>query len=176
MKKSLTLLAVMAASLGATGGAQAHVVLAEPDAQAGSYYPGFFRVGHGCKGAPTVKVRIEVPEGILSAKPQPKAGWRISINREKLAEPVQGKYGLITERVASVTWEGGPLADDMFDQFGLMLKLPDEAGTLYFPTVQSCPNGGENAWVNIPEKGTPWHDTKDPAPMLHLHPAAHRGH
>ena len=33
------------------------------------------RVPHGCAGSATLKVRVQVPEGMFSVKPMPKAGW-----------------------------------------------------------------------------------------------------
>jgi uncharacterized protein YcnI len=147
--------------------AGAHVVFAEPSAKAGGYHAGFLRVSHGCGASDTLSVRVEIPAGINSARPQPKPGWTLAIERAPLATPVPTEGGgMLTERVAAITWTGR-LPADQFDQFGIMMKLPAEAGALYFPTVQTCETG-TNAWVNIPASPEQWHATSMPAPMLML--------
>lgn len=147
--------------------AMAHVVIDPGKAAPGAYYTGHFRIGHGCDAAATTSVRVELPQQIISAKPQPKAGWEIRIDRAPLAEPVKGEGGKsITERVTAVTWTG-ELAADQFDEFGLMMKLPETAGALYFPTVQTC-KVGELRWTDIPAAGQAWHDVPHPAPVLEL--------
>jgi uncharacterized protein YcnI len=75
----ITLLALMAAPLPAF----AHVVAAPGEAKAGSYSAIAFRVGHACAaGDTTLKVRVEVPDGVASARPQPKTGWTIAIEKD----------------------------------------------------------------------------------------------
>lgn len=159
------LLALAALALPAAAGA--HVVFDQPQASAGGYYTGFLRVTHGCGDSPTVSVRVEVPAGVISARPQPKPGWTLSVERAPLAAPIKGEGGAtITTRVTAVTWTGRLPADE-FDQFGLSLKLPDAAGALYFPTTQRC-EIGVNAWTAIPPSAERWHATPSPAPMLML--------
>lgn len=156
---------------GAALPATAHIVLAEPTAAAGAYYAGFFRVSHGCDGSPTTSLRIEIPASILMAKPQPKPGWTITVDKAPLPKPVAADGGAMqTERVAAITWTGR-LADDAFDQFGMMLKLPADTGLLYFPAIQTCQSGAMR-WIDIPAPGQAWRDVAHPAPVLSLQPAA----
>jgi uncharacterized protein YcnI len=164
----ISLLAAAAALIAAPAGA--HVVLNPGQAAPGAYYAGAFRVSHGCSGSPTVSLRVTIPAGVVTAKPRPKAGWTLSIEREPLAQPVKGEGGqTLRERVKAVTWRGR-LPDDEFDEFGLMMKLPDAAGPLYFPAVQTC-ESGENRWVEIPVPGAARPAT--PAPKLDVTAAAH---
>lgn len=147
--------------------AAAHVVFDQQEAAPGAYYAGFLRVSHGCEDSPTVSLRIEIPDAVLSAKPQPKPGWVLEIERKPLPEPMTAEDGtVLTERVAAVTWTGR-LPADQFDQFGLMLRLPEHAGPLYFPTRQTCEQG-VTAWTGIPPSPEQWHDLPHPAPMLVL--------
>jgi uncharacterized protein YcnI len=147
--------------------AAAHVVLAEPSASPGAYYAGFFRVSHGCDGSPTTAVRIEIPSSIVMAKPQPKPGWTLTVEKAPLPKPVKGEGGaVLSERVSAITWRGR-LGPEEFDQFGVMVKLPAEAGPLYFPTVQTCETG-EVRWTDIPAVGQAWRDVPHPAPVLNL--------
>jgi len=152
----------------------AHVVMAPAAATAGSYYAGEFRIGHGCGDAVTTAVRIEVPDGVLIARPRPKAGWAIEIERSLLAKPVVSEGKEQRDRVSAITWRGH-LPSDQFDGFGLMLKLPKgSSGPLYLPVQQSC--GGETvAWSEIPAAGQSWGALKHPAPVLTIE-AAPAGH
>ncbi|HYD24154.1 MAG TPA: YcnI family protein [Croceibacterium sp.] len=170
--------AIALAALLAATPAAAHIVFAEPVAEAGGYYAGFLRVSHGCEASPTVALRVELPATVLTARPQPKPGWTLAIERTPLAEPVPGEGGTtIRERVSAVTWSGA-LPADQFDQFGLMMKLPDAAGPLYFPTTQTCAEG-RNEWTAVPGDPAEWHALEHPAPILTLEAAAppeHHGH
>lgn len=164
------------AMITATVPARAHVVMSETEAKAGAYYFGFLRVGHGCDGLATERVTVEIPEGIYSAKPQPKPGWNVEIVRERLAEPAEGPHGkMVEERVVRIIWSGGSLPDDMVDQFGLSLKLPEQSGPLYLPTVQSC-DGGEKRWTMMPPTGAAWGSVPAPAPVINLEAGGHAHH
>lgn len=160
-------LALIFLAMANTPQASAHVVLADPVAVPGSYYAGFFRVSHGCGESGTVSLRIEIPKGINNAKPQPKAGWTVATETEKLATPIKTEGGgQQTLRVTAITWKGS-LPADQFDQFGVMMKLPAQFAPLYFPTVQTCEKG-ERRWVEIAPEGKAWNSVPSPAPMLHL--------
>jgi Uncharacterized protein conserved in bacteria len=170
-----------ALSLLLASAASAHIVFADPEAKPGAYYAGFLRVGHGCGASPTRAIRVEIPEGVNIARPQPKPGWSIEIERAPLATPIHAEGGhQITERVIAITWRG-ELPADQFDQFGIMMRLPGQAGALYFPVTQTCANGATR-WDQIPPAGAAWGSVPHPAPMLTLAapntaPApAHHGH
>lgn len=168
MKPIKLALGALAAAFAAAP-AGAHVVLAPAQSAPGTYYVGAFRVSHGCGGSPTVAFTVTIPAGIVTAKPQPKPGWTVEIVREALAAPVKGEGGqAIRERVRSITWRGR-LADDEFDEFRILAKLPETAGRLYFPAVQTC-EAGENRWTEQagPDNPRPGH----PAPSLELLPGA----
>jgi periplasmic copper chaperone A len=169
--------AAAVASAVVASSASAHVVLENREAPAGSYYKATFRVGHGCKGSPTTQIKITLPEGINTAKPQPKPGWSYAAVKAPVpVDPHAGHAGhgdhgpTATERTSVATWTGGPLADDQYDEFVLMLKLPDAPGTtLYFPVEQICVDGANN-WVEIPAPGQSLRDLKSPAAVLKLTP------
>lgn len=151
MKPSPAALSAALALLWATP-TLAHVTLADPKAAPGAYYVSFFRIGHGCAGSATTALRVEIPDGINAARAQPKAGWTLEVEHAPLSSPVKGEGGkMLTERVKAITWRGGPLPDDEWDQFGVSLKLPDTPGKLYFPAVQTCETG-EARWVETPAR------------------------
>lgn len=151
--------------------AGAHVTLERDQAPSGSYYKAVLQVPHGCKGSPTLVVRVRLPEGVINAKPQPKPGWTLKITRTRLAQPIDIGHGNVaTERVSEIAWSGGPLPDDQFDEFRIVMKLPDRPDTmLYLPVVQECKDGVQR-WIEIPEAGRPAGELKEPAPGLRLLP------
>lgn len=137
-----TTVAVSAAGvvlLTATGVAQAHMGIelrgGTPTAGSGSTI--MFRPGHGCDGDATNAITVTIPDGIdpASAKAQPKPGWRLS------------RTG------STITWSGGELPDDQFDEFGLRVTWPMlpsgvTSQRVYFKTVQTC-----NAEITVSRSG-----------------------
>jgi uncharacterized protein YcnI len=166
-KRHLTALVTALAALVLVPAALAHIGPSPSSAPAGATTIVGFAVGHGCDGSPTRQVSIQIPAGVTAAKPRPKAGWRITIKRGKLPQPIKDFAGnTVTTGVLSVTWTGGPLADDYFDTFDLRLGMPDTPGrTLYFKTVQRCTRGVER-WIQIPVKGQD--EPESPAPGVTL--------
>lgn len=161
---------VMLACATIAGPAFGHVVLAEREAPAGSYYKAVFRVPHGCEGAATTGIRVTLPEGVMIAKPEPKPGWTLSIEHEALARPVQNDGHKLTERVRSVAWQGGDLPDDQFSEFVLMVRLPADQGRVLFPVIQSC-GAKEVRWVDEPVSDRSETPPPHPAPSVTLLPA-----
>lgn len=166
MKTILALGSLALASLSPLAPALAHVTLADAKAAPGAYFVSAFRIGHGCAGSATTALKIELPDAIIQARPQPKAGWTLEIERAPLSPPRPGEGGKpVTERVKSITWRGGPLPDDQFDAFGFMAKLPSQPGKLYFPAIQTCVQG-EARWTDVP--GPSGARLAHPAPMLEV--------
>ncbi len=126
---AISVTAATVAAVGLAAPAMAHVTanLYGTTATSGGYGTAFFRVPHGCDGDATNSVSITMPEGVSLAgvKPQAKSGWQI------------------TRGVDSITWFGGALADNEFDDFGVNLKWPtlnagEVSRKVYFKTVQTC--------------------------------------
>lgn len=170
MKRYLSALLVTAVLFPASS--FAHVTANPNSGTAGQYFETKFRVSHGCNGSDTVAITVQLPAGFVSVKPQHKAGWTIEIEKSKLAKPVPAGHGkMADEQFESVTWRGGKLPDAEYDEFGLLMKLPEGAQTLWFPVIQTCEKG-ENLWTDIPKDGQQWHDVKSPAPYVKIAPAA----
>lgn len=151
--------------------ALAHVTANPNEGEAGSYFQTSLRIAHGCEKSPTTAIRVSIPEGITSARPQAKPGWKVKIAKKKLPQPIEGPHGtMIDEVVTDITWSGGKLPSDHYDDFGLLLKLPEKGEVLWFPVVQTCA-GGVNRWVEIPTSPDEWHERKSPAPFVKLTPA-----
>ncbi len=169
--------AILAAALttALSTSAMAHATLEQQEAATGTTYKGVMRIGHGCDGQATLKVRITLPEGVVAAKPMPKAGWEMETVTSDYAHSYDYYGRTLTSGVTEIIWSGS-LEDAHYDEFTFRAKLHkslDADQTLYFPTVQECADG-TNAWVEIPAEGQDPHDLKKPAPGLHLvAPAVH---
>jgi uncharacterized protein YcnI len=161
----VTALAALAASPAA-----AHVTLEKRQAPVGSYYKAVLAVPHGCAGSPTIKLRVQIPEGVIGIKPMPKPGWTLETVKGKYAAEYEYHGSKLAEGVKEVVWSGGRLTDDNYDEFVFASFLttglkPDT--TLYFPVVQECEQG-VSRWIDIPSGGGQGHDGKSPAPGLKL--------
>ena len=96
---------------------------ATPTAGSGSTI--FLRPGHGCDGDATNALTVTIPDGVTGAKAQQKAGWNV------------------TSDGRTISWSGGALPDDQFDDFGIKLTWPKLADGVtsqkfYFKAVQTC--------------------------------------
>lgn len=151
--------------------AQAHVVLAEPQAPAGSYHKATLRVGHGCNGSATTGLVVTVPAGFQEAKPQPKAGWVVTSRKAKLAQPYTSHGKVMVEDVVELRWTVSgkefALPDAQFDEFSFLSRVPDQAGPVWIKVLQTCETG-ENNWSDIPAAGTSTKGMKFPAALLQL--------
>ncbi|KJV09446.1 hypothetical protein VZ95_11380 [Elstera litoralis] len=170
MKRSIAALLGAAALTLAASAASAHATLETSQAVAGSYYKAVVRVGHGCEGKPTLKLRLKIPDGVSGVKAMPKAGWTLDIVKGPLAKPLDdGHGGKITEGVTEVIWTG-TLLDAHYDEFVVRGKLPDAPNTvLWWPVVQEC-DGAAHRWIEIPAAGQSADSLKEPAPGLKLTP------
>jgi len=152
------------------GAVSAHVGLEKPEATLGAPYKAVFKVPHGCNGSPTSSITIEIPEGVIGVKPMPKPGWTLATERGAYRNEYAFYHGRkVSEGVRKVTWTGGPLLDEHYDEFVLSSFIAGElaAGTVSFPVIQGCEKG-ELKWVEVAAPGQDPHDLKAPAPTLKL--------
>jgi uncharacterized protein YcnI len=146
--------------------AQAHVRIDNARAEVGSKYRAAFSVGHGCSGSPTVKLRIQIPPGVVAVEAEPKDGWEL----KTVSGPYDRWYAsggtTFKQGVTEVIWSG-LLSAHHAGVFVLNVNLSDslQAGSkLYFPVVQECQSGVER-WIDrSAEEGD------HPAPDLTLLP------
>jgi periplasmic copper chaperone A len=144
--------------------AYAHASM-QPPVSAGSYSQANVRVPHGCNKSATLRVIIQIPQGVGSVKPTRVFGWRLQIDQRQLPVPVTTESGTIDQEVDIVTYSEGNLPDNEYQDFGLTFKLPpSEDGTkFYFPVIQDCGNGLWTNWTEIPKDGN---KPRYPAPAL----------
>ncbi|KMO16768.1 DUF1775 domain-containing protein [Methylobacterium platani] len=157
--------------------ALAHAVLGVTQASPNQTYRGVVQIGHGCEGRATTGLTVTIPEGVIDAKPMPKAGWQLSTVKGAYARPIPSHHGTIAEGVKEITWTGGPLPDDQYDEFVFQARLTDAVapgGTVYFPVRQVC-DGAVADWREVPAAGRSARDLASPAPGVRIVAAADGG-
>ena len=151
----------------------AHVTLDTREAPALGYVRLAIRVPHGCDGAATIAIRMQVPEGVTAVKAQPKAGWTLSLVADE-GSGVGAKAGPghdASPAVKEVAWRGGPLPDAYYEEFLIRVRLPDGPGqTVWFPFVQECEGGKVTRWIEKPGAGQGYDDLRAPAFPVKLVP------
>lgn len=152
--------------------AHAHVSIASGPGFANTTQEVVFGVGHGCAGADTTSVKIEIPAGVTSIRPVRSDFGRVSVEKDA--------GGTIT----AVSWQKADAdaleADIAYYKLVVRMKLPDQPWkTLYFPTHQTCRSAAGALsvvdWVGLPT-ATPADGGEDePAPALAVLPARKPG-
>jgi periplasmic copper chaperone A len=148
--------------------ALAHVTLEVREAKAGAPYKATLRVPHGCDGTATLKVRAQIPEGVIAVKPMPKPGWQLETVKGKYDKSYPYYHGQqLTEGVREIVWSGGKLPDEHYDEFVFAGFLAGDLkpGPIYIPVTQECETG-EARWADIPAPGQDRHALRAPAPAL----------
>jgi periplasmic copper chaperone A len=149
--------------------AQAHVSVASGPAFANTTQEVAFGVGHGCQGADTYRVQIEIPAGVTSVRPETSDFGQVDIETDAAGT------------VVAVTWTKAAAnvvdTDTQYYKLLLRLKAPDQPFTVvHFPARQTCraADGTETVvdWVGIDQaEGS----TVEPAPALRILPARFPG-
>ena len=142
----------------------AHASITPKNAADGATVKVAIAIPHGCDGAPTDKVTVAIPEGFVSAKPQVKAGWQITVDKADYAKSYEVHGEPVTNGAVSVTWSGGSVPDDQFDEFVLQGSVSSEA-PLAFVTTQYC-GSASVVWNEMAAEGQSPHALKHPAPVL----------
>lgn len=162
-----------AAPVLATTAPMAHVVIDAPAAQAGATLKVSLRIGHGCGPSPTREVSVEIPAGVRGARPMPKPGWTLVIERSPLAVPYVLHGRRVTDDVSRITWTARSASDmlegDHADDFSLVVTLPEAAARLYWPVQQVCPQGRLD-WIQKPGDAS-LAAPSSPAPVLEVRPS-----
>jgi uncharacterized protein YcnI len=141
--------------------ASAHVTMNPNEWAAGGFARFALRVPNESAEASTTKIVLKFPESVRSARFQPVEGWTRTVQTVELETPITDEDGNeITERFDTVTWEGGEIKPGEFQEFGISIEIPDEAGTsISFPTVQTYSDGEISRWIG-PE------GSDEPAPAV----------
>jgi periplasmic copper chaperone A len=149
--------------------AHAHVGVVSGPATANTNTEVAFGVGHGCDGADTYRIRVEMPAGVSSILPLTSDFGKITIEKDAA--------GLIT----AVTWQKPEAdllpADSEYYKLIIRMRTPNQPfTTIYFPVIQTCKKTDgtllESRWVGKPgDPPLPDGGTEEPAGALLLMPA-----
>ncbi|WP_224361458.1 DUF1775 domain-containing protein [Hyalangium versicolor] len=147
--------------------ASAHISVASGVGFANTTQEITFGVGHGCEGADTYSVKVEIPAGVTSVRPETSDFGKISIEKDAAGN------------VTAIVWQKADPdlldSDISFYNLKVRLKVPNQPfTTLYFPTHQTCKKSDGTIstaeWV-----GTPAAPAPEPAPALVIVPARKPG-
>jgi uncharacterized protein YcnI len=153
----------------AAGAASAHVTANPNTAAPGSYSKISFRVPNEEKGADATKLVVVLPADhpIASVSVRPAPGWKIKVEKAKLATPLKVEGGELTEAVSKITWSGGAIAPGEFQEFDVSMgPLPTGVDRLMFKAAQTYSNGDVVNWDQDP--GTGGAEPEHPAPTVRL--------
>lgn len=151
-------------------GASAHVTLERKSAVPDTPYRGVLQINHGCRGAATTAVSVTVPDGVIGVRPVPKPGWSLAIRREAFKKPYRLYGETLSEGAREITWSGGSLPDDQYDEFTFMARITEDyapGATVYFPVVQTCGDAASR-WIEEPGAGQTSAQLKSPAPAVRI--------
>lgn len=170
MKRVAEILAAATLLALAANPTAAHVVLQNGTAAPGSFYKAVLNVPHGCAGSATIKLRVQIPEGLIAVKPMAKPGWAIEVTKGKYERTYSYIHGMtVAEGAKEIAWTGR-LEDAFVDEFAFAAFVTDTlkpGDLLALPTVQECDKGSER-WVEIAAAGQSPHSLKAPAPLLKI--------
>lgn len=142
--------------------AGAHVTIQPEQAEAGAYVVQSIRVPNERDDAATTKVEVQLPDGFASLSYAPVPGWRVTVQRAKLATPIQTEDGEVTEAVRQITWTAqgdGGIEPGQFIDFPISVKIPEGEDELTFKALQTYEGGEVVRWIGAP-------DSDKPAPVL----------
>jgi uncharacterized protein YcnI len=138
---------VLSAMLAVSTPAWAHVVVSPEVVTAGDYETLTLSVPTE-KEIPTTKIRVEVPEGFLLSGVQPVPGWEHNFQED----------GGV---VRAVTFSGGEIRSQEFQQFLLQAQAPDKPGEYPWKAIQTYEDGSVVEWTGPP-------DSEEPASVIEV--------
>jgi periplasmic copper chaperone A len=149
--------------------ASAHVSVASGPGFANTTQEVVFGIGHGCAGADTYTVRIEIPTGVTSVRPERSDFGKVSVEKNAAGDVI----AVVWQKSDQDLLEG----DISYYKLAVRLKAPNQPfTTLYFPTHQTC-KASDGTVSSIDWVGTPATSGggAEPAPALNIVPARKAG-
>lgn len=156
----------------------AHATFVDGSVEQESTVVAALQVPHGCEGGlATTEVQIKLPEGFISAKPQPKAGWELEVIKGDYRKAYKNHGKEIKSGPVEIRWKGGNLPDEFYDTFAVQGKVSGvEVGQeLPFKVTQLCGDKGKVSWDEVAAAGVDPHSLKNPAPTIKVTAKAHAG-
>lgn len=152
--------------------ARAHVSIISGAGAANTTQEITFGVGHGCAGADTYKLKVDIPAGVTSVRPMRSDFGKVSVEKDAA--------GTIT----AVAWQKADAdaldADVAFYKLVVRLKLPDKPFTaVFFPAQQTCraANGTLSTvdWKMLPTDAPVDGGEDEPSPSIAIVPSHRAG-
>jgi uncharacterized protein YcnI len=142
--------------------AEAHVGISSGPAAAAKSQKITFAVGHGCEGADTLRVRVDIPAGVTSVRAL----------FSDFGKPTVIRNGTTVTAVEWTKADADVLAaDDGYYELTIRARVPDAAFTqIQFNVTQVCRTAG-NVEMTVPWDQGPGSTTGNPAPLLSVVPA-----
>jgi len=172
---AMALLTGGALALAAPLAASAHVTVGPNQATAGSFALITFRVPTESATATTTKIVLSIPGqtpfAYVSYVPVP--GWTTELTTQRLATPITGEGGDITDAVSTVTWTASPGHEITADQLGvfpLSVGPVPNTGTVAFTVKQTYSDGTVVSWDDTSA------NAEEPAPVLYVNDAPPASH
>jgi uncharacterized protein YcnI len=139
MKKQLYFVLMTCAFLLGIHVTEAHVVVTPSEVEGDSYQ--VFTIGVPVeRDVPTVGVRLVIPEGVTSVRPNVRSDWTITTKKQLIGEK---------NEVTEITWSGGSIPSGLRDEFVFSAKVP-EKGQLNWKAYQTYQDGKVVAWDETP--------------------------
>ncbi|ARF56475.1 YcnI family copper-binding membrane protein [Streptomyces gilvosporeus] len=134
-----------------------------------------FNVPNERDDSSTVKLEVTLPTDhpLASAMPQPVPGWKVQVEKAKLAKPIEMEGEKITEAPVKITWtaDGKGVEPGQFQQFPVSVgQLPKNADQVVFKALQTYDDKKVVRWIEPTKEGDP--EPENPAPVLKLTAAA----
>jgi len=121
--------------------ASAHVVVGPAQVGVGALQA--FSVGvPNERDSATVALRLVIPGGLASVRPNVKPGWTIA-----MAKTGSGDDARVTE----ITWTGGQIPPDQRDEFALSAQAPAQPTSLTWKAYQTYADGTVVSWDQAPD-------------------------
>ncbi len=152
--------------------ANAHISVASGPGFANTTQEITFGVGHGCAGADTYRVRVEIPSDVTSVRPMRSDFGKVSVEKDAA--------GLIT----AVSWQKADAdaldADLAYYKLVVRLKVPNKPfTTAYFKARQTCRAADGTLstvdWSMLPSDPVVDGGAEEPAAALPILPARKPG-
>lgn len=87
-------------------------------------------IAHGCANNPVTGVRVSLPTGATAVTGTNSGDWTSTVT------------------ASEISWTGGSMPSSSTAEFNFSLVLAQPAGeTVTLPTIQTCPNNTEIAWI-----------------------------
>jgi uncharacterized protein YcnI len=142
MKKHIISSSIIAATLvlTSTTAAYAHVTVKPAEVKVGQYQNFTVSVPTE-KDLPTTSLKLVIPDGLQSVRPNVKPGWKIELKKQGEGEDT---------KVTEINWTAGSIPADQRDEFVFSAKTPTSEANLQWKAYQTYQDGSIVSWDQDP--------------------------